>query len=55
MADVKNILKDMKNVAGGVRGISKNVLCDVCDISCDRSLNIVNTSLFSERFPERWK
>lgn len=52
MADIKSILKDMKNVAGGVRGISKKVLCDV---AYDRLLNIVNTSLSSGKFPERGK
>lgn len=45
MGDIKVILKDMKSVGGGVSGISKKVLCDVCFVACDRLLNPVHWTI----------
>lgn len=45
----------MKNVGGGVSGISRDVLRDVCYVAGDRLLDVINTSLSSGIFPENWK
>lgn len=55
MREMKNIIKDMKNVGGGESGISKKVLCDVCEICGNRLLDVLNASLIKGVFPKKWK
>lgn len=55
MNDLKRILKDMNDVGGGVNGVSKKILCDVCGVAANRLLDVVNASLASGVFPDSWK
>lgn len=55
MTKLKGILKNLKNVGGGLSGVSKKVLLDVCDVVGNRLLNVVNASLSTGQFPDKWK
>lgn len=55
MTDFKGMLGELKNVGGGMSGISTKVLRDVCCVAADRLLNVINTSLANGEFPDKWK
>jgi len=55
MKKIKNILKELKNVGGGISGISKAILCDVCTVAGNCLLDVINTSTSSGLFPDKWK
>ncbi|CAH0549695.1 unnamed protein product [Brassicogethes aeneus] len=55
MTEMKKIIKTMKNVGGCESGVSKKVLCDICDVAGNRLLDVLNTSLYTGVFPEEWK
>jgi len=55
MPELKNIVKELKNVSGGENGISTKVFKDVIDFAANRMLDIINTSLTYGVFPENWK
>jgi hypothetical protein len=55
MKDFKNALATMKNTGGGESGITTSILRDATGVIADRFIDLINSSLMSGVFPEKWK